>query len=657
MRCLVRSGELLIRRTPLRVSVAPFLRYIHSSATSRRVYRSAAASLLRATMSSPEVEHLKTEQKADVQRADLGDSWKSDPDKPWYHIMPRQGWLNDPNGPIFYKGRCHVFFQHVQGGSAWDWKIIWAHVSSADLVHWRHEPMALQPTKGGLDGQGCWSGNTMLDENGVPTILYTAVRQRGHAECGALPPQIMDLGLEMIEAQCCAQARPDDDNLVEWTKRDEAAIAHPPSGRPLTGFRDPFIIQKGAQGKPWRLIIGSGTKADGGTILLYESAVPTHGWELKGELTRGRSRPIGDHDLGVMWECPFFVPLQPHTAGGAGAASSQGQQDQYVLCVSPYPHHLKDRPTNTCLYWTGAMDAEGHFSLEQASGPHLLDLGDVVYAPTVCRDLSGRQIMWTWLQELRKGGAFDYAGCIGIPRILTLRSDGRIHQAPVPEVLQLSSGSPCTIRDVQVSPGQPHRITGARAPSAHLQLSLKPGHGCRAAGIVLRPWLLAGSQDGSTPTAAVLLVDWANSRLEMVYPSDIDKTSLTFPVTADTRRTGGSIALDADGSIQLSIFADHSIVEVFTAAGDALATRVYRGSDQDQQARTGDVKEGLKCPRFDPDPQICRRLCGRHIWALAELLLASAHVAPSFLLVRRATGLQLTWLARFTWLERRRRRR
>ena len=99
-----------------------------------------------------------------------------------------------------------------------------------------------------------------------------------------------------------------------------------------------------------------------------ESDVVGAGWELKGELTRGRSRPIGDHDLGVMWECPFFVPLQPHTAGGAGAASSQGQQDQYVLCVSPYPHHLKDRPTNTCLYWTGAMDAEGHFSLEQASG-------------------------------------------------------------------------------------------------------------------------------------------------------------------------------------------------------------------------------------------------------------------------------------------------
>lgn len=39
----------------------------------------------------------------------------------------------------------------------------------------------------------------------------------------------------------------------------------------LTGFRDPFIIQKGGGGAKWRLILGSGIKGKGGTILLYES--------------------------------------------------------------------------------------------------------------------------------------------------------------------------------------------------------------------------------------------------------------------------------------------------------------------------------------------------------------------------------------------------
>lgn len=27
-----------------------------------------------------------------------------DDDRPQYHIQPPAGWMNDPNGPIFYKG-------------------------------------------------------------------------------------------------------------------------------------------------------------------------------------------------------------------------------------------------------------------------------------------------------------------------------------------------------------------------------------------------------------------------------------------------------------------------------------------------------------------------------------------------------------------------
>jgi sucrose-6-phosphate hydrolase SacC (GH32 family) len=64
----------------------------------------------------------------------------------------------------------------VAGGSQWDWACCWAHASSADLVHWRHEPIALQPSENSYDAAGCWSGCCTLDEEGRPTILYTAVR-------------------------------------------------------------------------------------------------------------------------------------------------------------------------------------------------------------------------------------------------------------------------------------------------------------------------------------------------------------------------------------------------------------------------------------------------------------------------------------------------
>ncbi len=62
------------------------------------------------------------------------------------------------------------------GSSEWRWELSWGHASSADLVHWRHEPLAIVPTPQGYDAAGCWSGCTAVDEQGVPVMLYTGVR-------------------------------------------------------------------------------------------------------------------------------------------------------------------------------------------------------------------------------------------------------------------------------------------------------------------------------------------------------------------------------------------------------------------------------------------------------------------------------------------------
>lgn len=57
------------------------------------------------------------------------------------------------------------------------------------------------------------------------------------------------------------------------------------------------------------------------------------------------------------------------------------------------------------------------------AGPHRLDLGDILYAPNTLTDPQGRTLMFAWLQELRKGGGFDYAGCLSLPRVLSLRGN------------------------------------------------------------------------------------------------------------------------------------------------------------------------------------------------------------------------------------------
>ena len=66
--------------------------------------------------------------------------------RPAFHITTPEGVCApfDPNGALFWKGQYHLMYiiQTEKGHC-------WAHISSNDLVHWRHHPLALEP--GGAD--------------------------------------------------------------------------------------------------------------------------------------------------------------------------------------------------------------------------------------------------------------------------------------------------------------------------------------------------------------------------------------------------------------------------------------------------------------------------------------------------------------------------
>lgn len=78
---------------------------------------------------------------------------------PRFRVRPPANWINDPNGPFRWRGRYHLFYQHNPDAPVHA-NMHWGHVSSADLAHWEHHPIALTPTPGGPDeeaaGRAVW---------------------------------------------------------------------------------------------------------------------------------------------------------------------------------------------------------------------------------------------------------------------------------------------------------------------------------------------------------------------------------------------------------------------------------------------------------------------------------------------------------------------
>ena len=140
--------------------------------------------------------------------------------RPLYHLTAPTGWLNDPNALVHRDGRYHAFFQHNPASTSWG-DIHWGHAVSEDLVRWRHLPVALRPTPGGPDADGCWSGS-FVDDDGVPTIVYS----------GFVAPSA-------IGARSVCLARGDEELLAWATDPRSPVLGGPPEGLDVVAFRDP----------------------------------------------------------------------------------------------------------------------------------------------------------------------------------------------------------------------------------------------------------------------------------------------------------------------------------------------------------------------------------------------------------------------------------
>jgi beta-fructofuranosidase len=332
----------------------------------------------------------------------------TDPRRPQFHLLPAKNWMNDPNGPVYFKGKYHMFCQFNPLAAVWG-DMSWYHSESSDMLHWNHKPLAMTPTEGGPDAYGCFSGSAIKVGSRVYQI-YTGTRL-------STPDlaTIRDGENKIQESQCIAWS--DDSLLIKWTKQADPIIPLPPPGMKITGFRDPSAWKQ----EDWYyMTVGSGEAEVGGCVLLYRTKdlADPKAWEYMHKLTSGTwtgkktANPCDDNE---MWECPDFFALD----GG----------------------HLLIYSTLGKVIWeSGHLDPVTMKFTKNKTGE--LDLG-AFYAPKTQLDGKGRRILWGWIQEKRSEAEMKVAGWSGImslPRVLTLDKDGTLRVKALPETMKLRGG-------------------------------------------------------------------------------------------------------------------------------------------------------------------------------------------------------------------------
>lgn len=108
--------------------------------------------------------------------------------RPQFHFTTKRGWINDPNGLVYYDGEYHLFYQHNPFEREWE-NMHWGHAVSKDLVHWEELTDALYPDHLG----GMFSGSAVIDygntagynKGDTPAMIvaYTAAGPDKQVQC------------------------------------------------------------------------------------------------------------------------------------------------------------------------------------------------------------------------------------------------------------------------------------------------------------------------------------------------------------------------------------------------------------------------------------------------------------------------------------------
>ena len=340
-----------------------------------------------------------------------GDNLYREALRPQIHFSAQRGWINDPNGLVFYKGEYHLFFQHNPYG--WNWgNMHWGHAVSPDLVHWTELGETLYPDEHGT----MFSGSAVVDWNNTS----------GFGRNGVAPLVLIYTAAGDPTTQCIAYSN-DGRSFVKY------------EGNPVVpqftgGNRDPKVFW---HEPTLQWVMSLYVEIAGGIHSIHFLTSPNlREWTLV-SVTEG-----GTGADRFLYECPDFFELP---------VEGNPLIKKWVLNAANSEYAL------------GSFDG-GAFTPETAKLPDVRGKG--FYAAQTFSDMpDGRRIQIGWLQAPSPGMPFNQAQ--SLPCELTLRNSAeglQIRRTPIPELDSLRDGA-----------DQSDNLENFRAELIELRAEFEPG--------------------------------------------------------------------------------------------------------------------------------------------------------------------------------------
>ncbi|MEO7531396.1 MAG: glycoside hydrolase family 32 protein [Sediminibacterium sp.] len=306
----------------------------------------------------------------------------NEPYRPQIHFSPKQHWMNDPNGMVYWNNTWHLFFQYYPDSTVWG-PMHWAHATSKDLTHWTEQPIALFPDSLGY----IFSGSVVVDKQNssgfgkdgkTPLVaIFTQHDPKGEKE-----------GKDNFQNQSIAYSV-DEGNT--WIKYANNPVLKNPG---IKDFRDPKVAWNETH-KKWIMTLATKDRVS------FYSSINLIQWNKESEFGQN----IGAH--GGVWECPDLFPI---VADG---------KNIWVLLVSINPGGPQGG--SATQYFTG--DFDGKIFTTSQTETKWVDAGTDDYAGVTWSNAGARHIFLGWMSNWQYAQVVPtktWRSAMTLPRDLTL---------------------------------------------------------------------------------------------------------------------------------------------------------------------------------------------------------------------------------------------